>query len=1172
MSRKWINIFILVVLICVGCAKEDDNIVTTTNDNSVEITSVNYSIEVSSVSGQVTEDGGRVVFTVVLGTAPNSDVLINLYSDDTTEGTISPSNLTFTSANWNAPQAVIVNGVDDADKDGNVIFWIVFRSVTSNDVGYDQMSVPAVSVINIDNDTAGITVSAISGNTSEAGNQATFSVVLNSAPDSDVTIGLSSSDLSEGTTSLSTLTFTSANWNAPQTVTVTGVDDAVQDGDITFSIVFNSITSVDVGYDQMSVPAVSVINIDNDTAGITVSAISGNTSEAGDQATFTVVLNSAPSDDVTIGLSSSDTSEGTISATQLTFTSLNWNAPQTVTVTGADDVIVDGSQVYWIILAAASSSDTNYNGKNLNDVSAINTDDDSAIGFSVSSISDNTSEDGSSSTFTIALTAPPTADVTVNLSSSDTSEGTISPSSVTYTTVNWSAPQTVTVTGVDDVLEDGNQQYIIVTSTAVSSDSNYNGLDPANVTLTNLDNDSQGVTISVSDRDVSEYGNSVDFSVVLRSPPSSDVNLTLTSSNTGEGTISPGTMVFTDQNWSAPVVATVTGVDDALEDGNQVFYISFISTSSDSNYNNLPIPNETFTNIDNDSVGVSVREISAETSETGQIATFTVVLNSAPASDVTIALSSNDTSEGTASPASLTFTSNDWSSPQNVTVTGVDDAIADGNQVYKIITATTSSIDSSYNGLEVDDVTISNLDDDSSGITVSPNAGLSTTESEDQVSFTIVLNSVPSSDVIINISSDDTTEGTVSPDGITFTDINWSSPQTIIVTGVDDDNADGNVVYHIVTAAASSGDSNYNGLDPDDVTISNWDNETPGFTVSPLTDLTTTEAGGQDTFTINLNSTPTADVVVDLTSSDTNEVTVNPASMTFTPLNWAAPQIGTVTGVDEALEDGNADVLIVVGIPTTSDSDYALLNPRDIDVINIDDDKAGITIGPIASGGIRLTTTEDGGQDAFNIVLNSQPTNDVTIPLSSNDTGEGTVSPDSFTFTNANWNNPQTVTITGVDDALEDGGQRYKIKIGSSSSSDSSYNGINPNNQTVINQDNELPGIVISPDPAKKNQLSVTEIGGQDTFTAVLRTQPSDDVTFTIKSKDTSEGIVSPSSLIFTNVNWDAPQTVTVTGVDDAIVDGDQVFKIRLSKATSNDPDYSGMRIRNVNVQCIDNE
>jgi hypothetical protein len=115
----------------------------------------------------------------------------------------------------------------------------------------------------------------------------------------------------------------------------------------------------------------------NDTAGITVSPTSGLvTTEAGGTATFTVKLNTQPAANVTIGLSSSDTTEGTVSPASLTFTPSNWNTPQTVTVRGVDDQIVDGNVGYTIVTAAATSSDPNYNGLNAADVSVTNNDND----------------------------------------------------------------------------------------------------------------------------------------------------------------------------------------------------------------------------------------------------------------------------------------------------------------------------------------------------------------------------------------------------------------------------------------------------------------------------------------------------------------------------------------------------------------------------------------------------------------------------------------------------------------------------------------------------------------------------------------------------------------------------------------------------------------------------
>ena len=116
----------------------------------------------------------------------------------------------------------------------------------------------------------------------------------------------------------------------------------------------------------------------------------------------------------------------------------------------------------------------------------------SAPGFVVSPISNDTTEVGGQATFTLRLTTQPTADVTIDLSSSDPTEGTVSPSSVTFTTANWNVTHTVTATGVDDTIVDGNVAYSIVTAAATSTDSNYNGLNADDVSVTNNDNDTAG--------------------------------------------------------------------------------------------------------------------------------------------------------------------------------------------------------------------------------------------------------------------------------------------------------------------------------------------------------------------------------------------------------------------------------------------------------------------------------------------------------------------------------------------------------------------------------------------------------------------------------------------------------------------------------------------------------
>src|SRR5262249_37220683 len=141
------------------------------------------------------------------------------------------------------------------------------------------------------------------------------------------------------------------------------------------------------------------------------------------------------------------------------------------------------------------------------------------------------------------------------------------------------------------------------------------------------------------------------------------------------------------------------------------------------------------------------------TDEAGHTATFDVVLTSQPSADVTFAVSSSDATEGTASVSSLTFTAADWNVPQTVTVTGINDLIDDGDINYDIVLAPAVSADAHYNGFDAADVGVKNLDDDAAAIDVTPTAGLVTTEAGGTATFSVVLGSQPTADVVIPVAS-----------------------------------------------------------------------------------------------------------------------------------------------------------------------------------------------------------------------------------------------------------------------------------------------------------------------------------------------------------------------------------------------------------------------------------
>ncbi len=238
-------------------------------------------------------------------------------------------------------------------------------------------------------------------------------------------------------------------------------------------------------------------------------------------------------------------------------------------------------------------------------------------------------------------------------------------------------------------------------------------------------------------------------------------------------------------------------------------------------------------------------------------------------------------------------------------------------------------------------------------------------------------------------------------------------------------------------------------------------NNNPAIIVNPTSGLVTSEAGGTASFTVALNSLPTDNVDITLTSSNTAEGTVAPTALTFTTANWNQPQTVMVTGVDDAVLDGDVAYTIVTTAASV-DADYAAIDPADVSVTNTDDEvppPGVITVNPTSG----LVTTEDGGTATFTIVLGTQPSANVSIGLTSSNAAEGTVSPASVVFTNANYNVAQTITVTGVDDAAApavDGNIAYSIVTAAAVSADPSYSGLNASDVSVTNNDNDVQPVI----------------------------------------------------------------------------------------------------------------
>jgi hypothetical protein len=233
---------------------------------------------VTPTGGLLTSESGQTAtFTVALKSPPTKAVTFTVASDTPAEGTASPGTLTFDPTNWGTPQTVTVTGVDDHNADGSRQYTVAVGAASSADPRYAALDPPDVAVTNLD-DEPGLLITGGDGIvTSEGGAQATFTVRLNSKPTDTVRLPVSSTDTGEGTVSAAELTFGTADWNTPKTVTVTGVDDVAADGTQAYTIVLGAITSNDASYAGLDPADLAAHNRDDDYQPVALKLLSTDT-------------------------------------------------------------------------------------------------------------------------------------------------------------------------------------------------------------------------------------------------------------------------------------------------------------------------------------------------------------------------------------------------------------------------------------------------------------------------------------------------------------------------------------------------------------------------------------------------------------------------------------------------------------------------------------------------------------------------------------------------------------------------------------------------------------------------------------------------------------------------------------------------------------------------------
>lgn len=538
--------------------------------------------------------------------------------------------------------------------------------------------------------------------TTEAGGQAAISVRLNAPPSAAITVAVTSNRPGEVQPSVSSLSFDAGSWNVAQTVVLTGQPDGVTDGNQNVQVQLGPVAAGS-NFAGVSAAAVNVVNIDQDIPGLVIVESGGATAaaEGGAGDSFTVALAAVPSGAVTLSLAT-DISQVGLASTTISFTALNWNVPRTVTVSAIDDNLAQGNRSVAIVLTTAGGG---YGAMPGRVVQVAVTDNDSAIiianpGSVTVSESGGSGGTGSSAQVSVSLSSQPSANVSVAVTSSSTSIATVSPTPLLFTTGNWSTPQTVTVTGVPDLVANGNRAFT-VTLSASSSDGAYHGRSQTVNGLT-LDTDGKNlVIVAAGNLQVAEGSPaSASYTVRLSQPPTADVTVTL---GNPDGYLAgmPPSLVFTPANYNVPRTVTVTAANDAIAQGAHLGLVNHTWTSADAGYISAIALTVTVGVTDNDSAGIAVAPVSGlSTTETGGTDQFTVVLTSQPASDVVVPLTSADGAQATVTPSDLTFTAANWSTPRTVTVHGADgNNQDDGDVAFSILVGPASSADGTYSGM-----------------------------------------------------------------------------------------------------------------------------------------------------------------------------------------------------------------------------------------------------------------------------------------------------------------------------------------------------------------------------------------------------------------------------------------------------------------------------------------
>lgn len=938
--------------------------------------------------------------------------------------------------------------------------------------------------------------------------------------------------------------------------------------------------------------------------------------EEGAAQPYRVALGLPPAGPVVVNIAPDvATTEITITPGSVTLDAQNWQTGVEVRIAHKlGDNVLEGTHTHTLV-HTATATDPSYSGKTAS-LTVHAADNDFGLVVAHTGASTSVKEDltlGDHADFvTVSLGSAPGAPVQVTLTPADNTQFTLDRFNIGFNPSNWHTPVTVKASALPDDVSEGNQATAINAKT--TGGGAYGGL-TLSVPLTIVDDDVVGLRLTdlagatlagtppaINTAAAGETA-AASYKAVLRSKPAGTVTVDL-SVPSGQATVAPARLTFGPGNWSIGQAATVTGLPDDVDEGSNTRAIALavvhaIASPADAAYDALPDQGAVFNQLDDDTAGYvldggpvnqTLAAGAVVIAEPSSSDSYTLRLNSQPTAPVTVSFTASP-SQFTVAPASVTFGAGNWSQARTVTVTAVDDLVAEA-QLNTALAQSVATLDPYYATVPAS-VPVRINDNDVAAIQPTVATGFNVVEGGIAKTFTVRLGSQPTGPVAVAVAAPADLRAT--PESLSFSTSNWTVAQTVTVSAADDTESEFQETL-LVSLTPASGDGNYNGAAKKvDVTVNVLDNDGVLVVEESAGSTVVQEAGANDTYTVRLFAPPSEPVTVTVAApagllvngAATATLTFNPdvpaeLSGVLATVNGALGTVGlgpvdlegaygptegspwnqarTITV--SAPEDANGAVTGSVSLNVThtlaSDDDaFDGALARNVPAYRMDND-AGILVTETAGS---TAVTEGGAPDTYTVRLATAPVEGVAILLEHD--AQLTLSDEALYFDAFYWDFPQTVTVAAYEDHADEADTVLSVIAHPVASNDGTYRALTGRSVPVTVTDVDSAGIDLV---ESGGSTTVTEAGATDSYTLVLQSVPPGTVTISMATPG-GQVTLSPSSVTFTTANWNQVRTITVAAVNDNV---DETSTAALIRHTVTG--WPSVSARDVHVTVVDND